>query len=531
MNPTEKLFAVGFIYPLGMLQRNFLTARGDLTSLFHFMTPRWGFSVPHQNREMKNMKKATFLFCILVVPIFILVASGNSQDNNSSAAKVDALFAEWDNRNSPGCALAVIKDGAIVYKRGYGMADLEHDVPISPNTVFYIGSTSKQFVTACILLLAEQGKLALDDDLRKFIPEFPQYGKPITIRHLVHHTSGIRDYLTLWELSGRSYLDYVPEQAVLDMICRQKELNFAPGEQYLYSNSCYFLLGVFVKRVSGKTLKEFAHENIFAPLGMKNSHFHDDNKHLVKNRAFGYTKTANGEFGNLTMRFDLVGSGGLYTTVEDLFLWDQNFYNNKLGKSGQQLIETMLTNGKLSNGKELDYAFALTNGVYRGAKTVSHGGGLGGYRAQLIRFPEHRFSVVILSNLASFNPTALAYKVADIYLAEHLEPLETAKEETVQANDAPATKSEELAPTNAQLQEFVGGYYNDELEVICKLSTENGRLFLQIKHNSKMAVEPFDKDAFAAGGSKLFFQRDRSNRITGFTVDAGRVKNLRFARK
>ncbi len=477
------------------------------------------------------MKKATFLFWILLIPIFILAASGNSRDNNSLAAKVDALFAEWDNRNSPGCALAVIKDGAIVYKRGYGMADLEHDVPISSNTVFYIGSTSKQFVTACILLLAEQGKLALDDDLRKFIPEFPQYDKPITIRHLVHHTSGIRDYLTLWELSGRSYLDYVPEQAVLDMICRQKELNFAPGDQHLYSNSCYFLLGVIVKRVSGKTLKEFAHENIFAPLAMNNSHFHDDNKHLVKNRAFGYAKTDNGKFGNLTMRFDLVGSGGLYTTVDDLFLWDQNFYNNKLGKSGPQLIETMLTNGKLSNGEEVNYAFALTHGVYRGAKTVSHGGALGGYRAQLLRFPEHKFSVVILSNLASFNPTALAYKVADIYLAEHLKPLEISIEENVQSNDAPAKKSGKLALAGAQLQEFAGDYGSEELEVSCKISTENDRLFFQIKNNPKMAVEPFDKDAFAAGGSKLVFQRDRNKRITGFTVDAGRVKNLKFTKK
>ncbi|MCI0693033.1 beta-lactamase family protein [candidate division KSB1 bacterium] len=481
------------------------------------------------------MKKATLLFWILLFPIFILAASGSSApfrgDDNSRISKVDALFAEWDNRNSPGCALAVIKDGAIIYKRGYGMADLEHDVPISPNTVFYIGSTSKQFVTTCILLLAEQGKLALDDDIRKFIPEFPEYGKPITIRHLVHHTSGIRDYLTLWELSGRSYLDYMPEQAVLDMICRQKELNFTPGEQHLYSNSCYFLLGVIVKRIFGKTLREFAHENIFEPLGMKNSHFHDDNKHIIKNRAFGYTKMDNGEFGNLTMRFDLVGSGGLYTTVEDLFLWDQNFYNNKLGKSGQKLIETMLTNGRLSNGEEVNYAFALTNGVYRGAKTISHGGALGGYRAQLLRFPEHKFSIVILSNLASFNPAALAYKVADIYLAEHLKPLETSKEENIQATATPVTKSEKLILTNSQLQGFVGDYYSDELEVSCKVSTENGRLFLQIKNNPKMPVEPFDKDAFEAAGSKLFFQRSQSSQITGFTVDAGRVKNLKFTKR
>ena len=187
------------------------------------------------------------------------------------------------------------------------MADLEHGVPITPQTVFYIGSVSKQFVTFSILLLEEAEKLSLDDDIRRYVPEVPQYEDTITIRHLIHHTSGIRDYLELWNLAGRDYLDYIPQQAVMDMIVRQKALNFPPGEKQLYSNSCYYLLSVIVERVSGRSQKEFAANTIFNRLGMYNTHFHDNLYHIIPNRAFGYQSNQEGGFDNLIMRFDLVG--------------------------------------------------------------------------------------------------------------------------------------------------------------------------------------------------------------------------------
>jgi CubicO group peptidase (beta-lactamase class C family) len=301
------------------------------------------------------------------------------------------------------------------------MADLEHDIPITPGSVFYVGSVSKQFVTMCVLLLEEEGKLSLDDNIRKYLPEFPDYGTPVTIRHLIHHTSGIKDYLSLWGESGRSYLDYMDEDEVYRMICAQDELNFNPGEKHSYSNSCYFLLWFIIERTSGTTLKQYAKDNIFEPLAMNNSHFHDDYLHIIKDRAIGYTQLENGSFGNLYMRFDLVGSGGLYTTVEDLYRWDQNFYNNKLGTSGQALINKMLTNGSLNNGEEVNYAFALVNDTYRGERAIRHSGSLGGYRAYMVRFPDQDFSVIILSNLASFNPSKLSYKVADIVLQNELE--------------------------------------------------------------------------------------------------------------
>jgi|WetSurMetagenome_2_1015567.scaffolds.fasta_scaffold00342_7 CubicO group peptidase (beta-lactamase class C family) len=372
---------------------------------------------------MKN-----FFVQILSITLMLVINSACSNHkaqksgNSDVFEKVDTLFSQWDNTDSPGCALAVIKDGKIFYKRGYGMADLEHNIAISPNTVFYVGSVSKQFVAMCLLLLEEEGKLSVDDDIRKYLPEFPVYQVPITIRHLIHHTSGIQDYLLLWTLSGKDYLDYMPENEVYKMLCSQEKLDFIPGEKQSYSNSGYFLSAMIIRRVSGKSLRDYAEEKIFKPLGMTSSQFNHDNKRIIKNRAFGYVPIDKDTFGNLIMRFDLVGSGGLYSTVEDLFQWDQNFYHNKLGETGQSLINKMVTNGRTSDGKEVNYAFALINGIYRGCKTIQHSGSLGGYRSHIIRFPDQQFSVIILSNLSSFEPGSLAYKVADIFIDEHLLP-------------------------------------------------------------------------------------------------------------
>ncbi len=448
--------------------------------------------------------------------------------NPSPQSRVDALFSKWNKSASPGCALAVIQDGEIIYKNGYGMADLEHDIPISPGSVFYIGSTSKQFVTMTIMLLEEAGKLSLDDNIRQYLPEMPEYDRPITIRHLFHHTSGIRDYLTLWSLAGRSYLDFMNEDAVYDMICRQKELNFSPGDRHLYSNSCYFLLSIIVKRVSGQTLREYARENIFKPLGMSHSHFHDDVEYIIKNRAFGYSQMDDGGFGNLHMRFSLVGSGGLYSTVEDLFLWDQNFYNNQLGKKSPALIEKMLTNGKLADGTELDYAAALRNGSYRGLRTVEHGGALGGYRAQLLRFPDQQFSVIILANLDRFNPSRLAHQVADIYLEEFMEPLPEQSTRERIADQSPKTESLQPQVSESETRHYIGTYYSAELEVTYKIFVEDNHLFIRVGYNPMIRMETIQKDTFRVGRSTLNFRRDEKGSINGFSVDAGRVTDIKF---
>jgi CubicO group peptidase (beta-lactamase class C family) len=246
----------------------------------------------------------------------------------SLTTKVDELFAQWDKPDSPGCALAIIQNGKIIYKRSYGMANLEYDIPISPNSVFDIASNSKQFTAMCIVLLARQNLLTLDDELQKHIPEIPQYSHPITLRHLIYHTSGLRDYLNLMNMSGMIIENKYLTEEIIALLARQQSLNFQPGADRLYCNSGYLLLGEIVKRVSGKSLRVFAEEQIFAPLGMKNTHFHDNFKEIVKNRADSYRPKKGGGF-QIDMSWDdNVGAGFLYTTVEDLSLWDRNFYEN-----------------------------------------------------------------------------------------------------------------------------------------------------------------------------------------------------------
>ena len=246
-------------------------------------------------------------------------------------AKVDAVFQKMDSTVSPGCALSVMKDGKIIYERGYGMADLDHNVPITPTTVFHVASMSKQFVAASILMLARQGKLSLDDPARKYIPELPDFGTPITIRELMHHTSGLRDQWDLLGLSGWRYSqDLITNDDVLYVVSHQKELNFPPGTKHLYSNTGYTLLGEIVKRVSGQSLRGFTTTSIFQPLEMKNTHFRDDHAEIVKNIAYGYTPDKD-TFKLSVTNFDTVGATSLMTTVEDLALWDENFYNSRVG--------------------------------------------------------------------------------------------------------------------------------------------------------------------------------------------------------
>ncbi len=368
-----------------------------------------------------------------------ILLTGNLWAQIPQNAAVDSLFSDWNRTDVPGCALGIIQEGEVIYAKGYGMADLEHHLPITPSSVFYLGSVSKQFVTFCILLLEEQGKLDLDDEIQQYLPDFPEYQAPLTIRHFIHHTSGVRDYLTLMSLKGRSYLDHIEEEEVYRLIKRQEALNFTPGEKYLYSNSCYFMLSMIVEEASGQTLREFAEEHIFGPLGMDNTLFYDDNTDLIENRVFSYQKTEQG-FDNLILRFDLVGSGGVYSNIEDLLLWDQNFYDNKLGKGGPAIIEKMHEEGRLNNGESSGYAFALVNDTYKGLRTVSHSGSLAGYRSQLLRFPDQAFSVAILANRSDANPTGKAYQVADIFLKDQFVEEENPAEQTAATPNTSAAK-------------------------------------------------------------------------------------------
>jgi CubicO group peptidase (beta-lactamase class C family) len=445
-------------------------------------------------------------------------------------ASVDNLFSEWNKTDSPGGVVGIIINGALIYSKGYGMADLEHNITLGPESVFYLASVSKQFVTFCILLLEEEGKLNLDDKVQKYLPDFPEYGTPITIRHFIHHTSGVRDFLTLMDLKGINYLDQIRKEEAYDIIKRQKSLNFVPGEKYSYSNSCYFMLGMIVEKASGEPLSKYARENIFDPLGMKSTVYYDDNTGLIKNRVFSYSKKTDGEgFNNLIMRWDLIGGGGVYSNLADLFLWDQNFYNNKLGRGGQNIINKMQEDGILNNGKSCSYAFGLQNGSYKGLKTVSHSGAMAGYRTVITRFPDEKFTVIILSNRSDADPSSKGYQVAELFLKDRLD--KSVKTDSL-STPVPvvSTKSENPAVT-VDLKEYCGSYYSDELDITYTLETENEILVSKIGNRMRMTLTIQNKDQFVDKGTGALFKFDRKGKkIAGFNLEEGNITNLKFTR-
>jgi len=465
-------------------------------------------------------------YWIAIAALFCAIApTAMAQSAEPLTAQVDKLFAQWDKPESPGCALGVIRDGKLIYKRGYGSANLDYNIPLSSDSVFYIASTSKQFTAASILLLARGGKLSIEDDVRKYIPELPKYERTITVNHLVHHTSGLRDYLELMGLAGRSLEDQFGNDDAIEVITRQKALNYTPGDEYLYSNSNYVLMAEIVKRVSGKSLREFADENIFKPLGMTNTHFNDDRAIVVRNRVVSYAPAGPGRFRQFIKNINAVGDGNLLTTVEDLARWDQNFYDNRVGSAG--FSEAMLAKMKLNNGEEPFYGFGLRNEEHRGLKAVAHGGWFYGFRTEMVRFPAQRFSVICLCNVGSANPRDLAQKVADLYLADQLKPVEV--KPNASPNTPPAASAVTL--TAAQLAECAGHYYSDELDVTYQLLLEDARLYLKSGKGSRVILTARGKDEFRAFTRDIKLTRDAQGRIAGFMLNGGRVKNLVFTKK
>ena len=443
-------------------------------------------------------------------------------------AKVDQLFTEWDKPDSPGAAVAVTSDSEIIYTQGYGTANLEYDIPITPTTIFDIASVSKQFAAFAIATLAHAGKLSLDDDIRVHLPDVPDFGNTITIQHLLLHTSGLRDWVQSLVIAGIEMEDVISFKHILKMARHQKALNFEPGAAYLYSNTGYNLLAEIVESVTGDSFREWTDTHIFKPLGMANSHFHDDHQIILKNRAYSYQAVENGGFKHAVNNTTALGSSSLYSTVEDLAKWILNFDDTQIGE--QTVIEQMHQRGVLNNGEQISYALGLSIGEYRGLKTVGHSGSWRGFRSHLIRFPEQKFGVVILCNLDTFNPLRLTEKVADIYLADILAPVEASEPEKAAA-PAENTKPEPLTPE--QLAEFEGDYYTEELDTTYSIRVHENQLIAQhIRHDDILLTYA---DGHFLGDTWFFpevhFTRDDTGRVIGFRLTGGRVRNLRFEKK
>jgi N-acyl-D-aspartate/D-glutamate deacylase/CubicO group peptidase (beta-lactamase class C family) len=339
-----------------------------------------------------------------------------------AAEQIDALFSVWSAADRPGCAVGVIEHGELVFARGYGMANLEHALPITPSTVFDIGSVSKQFTAASIALLVIDGKVSLDDDIRRFVPELPEYAAPVTVRHLLHHRGGLKDYIDPLVASGADVADVTTSAEALAAIVRQHEVDFPAGERYEYSNTGYFLLGVIVERASGLPLPRFAEERIFRPLGMRATHFHGDHTELVRNRATGYSLPLGSTRVAIdTSDWEQVGDGSVFTTVKDLARWVDNFESGAVG--GARFLELMALPGLPEDESEsaTTYGLGQAHGSWRGLRTVRHGGSWAGYRAQLLRLPDQRVAVAILCNVAEVDVLGeRAEQIAELVLGDRV---------------------------------------------------------------------------------------------------------------
>jgi len=376
---------------------------------------------------MNHSLKSAALALVLLP---LTAEAGAAQD--PPPQKIDAIFTEFDHSGSVGCAVGVARNGEFVYKKGYGYANLDWDIPITPSTVFYMGSVSKQFTATAIALLAHEGKLNLDDDIREYLPEMPRRDPPVTIRQVVHHMSGVPDMYRVMGQNGLSTWDRFSRLEALELLAKQ-ELDFAPGEKYQYSNGGYFLLSMVVERASGKSLREYTTEKIFQPLGMNDTHFHDDPVHIVKRRAMSYGTREEGEQGgegkyyqSYQGNFALPGAGGLYSTVEDLLQWDRNYLSNQLGSS--DLMDLVHTKGVLNSGEELGYAFGIREGEHRGLTTWGHSGSFMGFKTSYVRYPERRFSVWVLCNMGEIVPANYGRQVAELFLEKEMAAVEEGRQ-------------------------------------------------------------------------------------------------------
>ena len=405
--------------------------------------------------------------CSLVLAAFLGAAApaAAQQLTTGEIARVDSVFARLTSTAGPGCALGISRDGHLVYSRGYGMANLETGTAITPASIFHVASISKQFAAFSVALLAEEGKLSLDDDIRKYVPEIPAYAKPITVQHLIHHTSGLRDQWSLLGMADWRDDDLITEDDVLAIVSRQKALNFMPGDEYTYSNTGYTLLAVIVKRVSGKSLRQFADERIFQPLGMTSTHFHDDHTMVVPGRTSAYNPREGGGWMVSIPVFDTYGATSLFTTAGDLLKWEQNFADPKVGS--RALIEKAQQSTTLNSGRKLDYGYGLSIEDYRGVRAVGHGGADAGYRADVLRFPDAGLAIDVLCNAANSGPNDLSRKVADILLEKQLKP-------------APAqTASGTAQAVSAELQTRIAGLYLKRgVDEVFEVGAKDGKLML-----------------------------------------------------
>lgn len=436
---------------------------------------------------------------LALVPALIL-ASASAWAAPSQQAQVDALFAQWNRPDTPGAAVEVIKDGKVVYRRSFGMADIEQGRAITPSTSFHVASLSKQFTAFAILLLAQEGKLSLDDDVRKYLPDLPDFGQTIRIRHLLAHTSGLRDQWNLLSMAGWRMEDVITHDDVMRLVRRQRALNFTPGSDHSYCNTGYTLLGAIVQVASGKSLAQFSKERIFEPLGMKHTAFRENYSHLVAGRAQSYQPSAGGGYEGVALSYSTVGATSLATTLDDLALWARNFDDARVG--GKQVLAQMQTAGTLNDGSAIDYGAGLGISRYRGLRKIDHSGSDAGFRSYLGRFPDQNLTIIVIGNGADVQAPRLGFRIADIYLNGQLEPL--------QKPVPNYSGSAEVGSDARQLDSLTGTFKLDNGSAVT-FTKEQGRLVGWTAGDDKMLFYPMGEREYFAKLVNASFRFDPPN--------------------
>jgi len=411
-------------------------------------------------------------------------------------AQIEDLFSPWNHDHSPGVAVAVQYQGDILFHDGFGMANLEHRIPIKSTSVFDLASLSKQFTAFAISMLIEEESISLNDDIRTYLPEFPDFGHTITIEHLLYHTSGLRDWPQLLELSGRNMQDVISMGEIFSLITHQKDLNFTPGTQYLYSNTGYNLLAMIIEHVSGQSFRSYMEDHIFEPLQMAHTHVQDDHEEVVFSRVTSYQPLANSYFrlGNGLMG---LGSSSVHSTTEDLLRWVEHLENQTLGSP--DVVALMNQQGILEDGVPIAYGFGLVHGNYRGLKTISHSGAWAGFRTALLHFPDHEYTVIILGNDASMNATDLAYQVAEFHLGVFM-----------------SSESNSTVPSGHFTPDDYAGIYDFSPSLLLQLTIEDSSLIAILPPHSGAPVEVTGKDSLSIDilDEPILFTRDSTGTVT-----------------
>lgn len=494
-----------------------------------------GFDRPSEGFELFNfVTKTSGIFRLVVAPF-----EDGQGDYTATVGGVEPCATDLEGvadqfvrvslgsgTSTPGAAVAVQKDGKIIFSKGYGYADLESERKITPSTIFHIASVSKQFTAFSIAMLADQGKLSLQDDIRKYLPELQDFGHTITIDHLVHHTSGLRDQWNLLMMAGWRLDDVITREQIMRIIARQRELNFKPGDEYLYCNTGFTLMAEIVSRVTGESFPEWTKKNIFDPLEMKYTLFYDDHEKVVKNRAYSYYKASSSdpnEYKKSVLSYANVGATSLFTTVEDLSLWAQNFETMKVGNAN--VMAEMNRRFVLNNGDTIRYAFGQVVQKYKGLNTAGHGGGDAGYRTYLLRFPDQRVSISVFSNFAWFDPGQMSYALADFLMAAQFKP------EKPGAPPLPDEPKKPFDPNTVVLSDFTGSFYSEELDTRYWFDVVSDTLTSHHQRHDDSKLVAVGPDTFTMNNlGTVTFVRDAKGRVNGMNATNGRVRNLAFTK-